>query len=249
MCFTEIFFGTARKDPNEKWLSRKHIIEGTKASCKRFGFDYVDVVYAHRPDVNTPTEEIVRAFNWVIEHGYACVSVTASKILMLTSKENQVLLGSFRVVSSTDPGSIFDCREAASHWTCHGGMLVFPDDLGKNWLMRGIPSQQSQYNLFHREKVEVEFRYLQKQYGLGNTIFSPLALGLLTGKYNDGVPEGSRLHNHKDFLSGAADELSTETGKAKIEKVKKLTKLCVLSVAHLLRYFLLNEPAFLTAIN
>lgn len=84
MCFTEIFFGTARKDPNEKWLSRKHIIEGTKASCKRFGFDYVDIVYAHRPDVNTPMEEIVRAFNWVIEHGYACVSITASKNLMLT---------------------------------------------------------------------------------------------------------------------------------------------------------------------
>jgi aryl-alcohol dehydrogenase-like predicted oxidoreductase len=65
----EVFFGTGRKDPNQKGLSRKHIIEGTKASLKRLGLDYVDIIYAHRPDVNTPMEETVRAFNHVIEQG------------------------------------------------------------------------------------------------------------------------------------------------------------------------------------
>jgi aryl-alcohol dehydrogenase-like predicted oxidoreductase len=54
---------------------------------------------------------------------------------------------------------------------------------------------------------------------------SPLASGLLTGKYNDGIPEGSRFANHKDFFDSTAKELQSEAGKAKIEKVKKLTKL------------------------
>ncbi|GAA5848467.1 hypothetical protein JCM8547_004523 [Rhodosporidiobolus lusitaniae] len=67
---TKVFFGTGKSDPNQKGLSRKHIIEGTKASLKRLQMDYVDIVLAHRPDVGTPIEETVRAFNWLIEKGY-----------------------------------------------------------------------------------------------------------------------------------------------------------------------------------
>ncbi|KAJ3291203.1 ATP-sensitive inward rectifier potassium channel 1, partial [Rhizoclosmatium sp. JEL0117] len=66
---TKIFRGG--EGVNEKGLSRKHIIEGTKASLERLQLDYVDLIFAHRPDVDTPTEEIVRAFNWVIEKGWA----------------------------------------------------------------------------------------------------------------------------------------------------------------------------------
>lgn len=53
--------------------------------------------------------------------------------------------------------------------------------------------EQPQYNLLHRERVESEYAPLYDQYGMGTTIWSPLASGLLTGKYNDGVPKGSRL--------------------------------------------------------
>ncbi len=53
--------------------------------------------------------------------------------------------------------------------------------------------EQPQYNLLHRERVELEYAPLYAELGLGTTIWSPLASGLLTGKYNDGVPEGSRL--------------------------------------------------------
>ena len=53
--------------------------------------------------------------------------------------------------------------------------------------------EQPQYNLFHRERVEVEYAPLYKELGLGTTTWSPLASGLLTGKYNDGIPAGSRL--------------------------------------------------------
>ncbi|NID17073.1 potassium channel beta subunit family protein [Luteibacter yeojuensis] len=58
--------------------------------------------------------------------------------------------------------------------------------------------EQPQYNMLHRERVEREYAPLYDRYGMGTTIWSPLASGLLTGKYNDGVPDDSRL-NHPDF--------------------------------------------------
>ncbi|KAK3000812.1 hypothetical protein RJ639_021765, partial [Escallonia herrerae] len=60
-----------RPGPNDKGLSRKHIVEGTKASLKRLDMDYVDLIYCHRPDVSTPIEETVRAMNYVIDQGWA----------------------------------------------------------------------------------------------------------------------------------------------------------------------------------
>ena len=53
-------------DPNESFLSYKHIIEGLKNSLKRLELDYVDVVFCHRQDMYTPLEETCRAMNWVI---------------------------------------------------------------------------------------------------------------------------------------------------------------------------------------
>ncbi|GAA6004600.1 hypothetical protein JCM10207_000951 [Rhodosporidiobolus poonsookiae] len=66
---TKVFFGTGKSDPNQRGLSRKHIIEGTRACLERLQLDYVDILLAHRPDVGTPMEEIVRAFSWVIDQG------------------------------------------------------------------------------------------------------------------------------------------------------------------------------------
>lgn len=83
--------------------------------------------------------------------------------------------------------------------------------------------EQPQYNAFHRERFEVEYAPLYDQYEYGTTIWSPLASGLLTGKYNDGIPEGSRFANHKDFFDSSVKALQSDEGKAKIEKVKKLT--------------------------
>ena len=51
--------------------------------------------------------------------------------------------------------------------------------------------EQPQYNMFHRERVEYEYARLYREIGLGTTISSPLASGLLTGKYNQGIPEGT----------------------------------------------------------
>ncbi|RUS31969.1 potassium channel beta subunit [Jimgerdemannia flammicorona] len=66
---TKIFWGG--KGPNDRGLSRKHVIEGLRASLKRLQLTYVDIVFAHRPDLDTPMEEVVRAFNHVIDKGMA----------------------------------------------------------------------------------------------------------------------------------------------------------------------------------
>jgi voltage-dependent potassium channel beta subunit len=66
---TKIFWGGS--GPNDKGLSRKHVIEGMDAALQRLQTDYVDLVFAHRPDIHTPVEETVRAFNHIINQGKA----------------------------------------------------------------------------------------------------------------------------------------------------------------------------------
>lgn len=86
-------------------------------------------------------------------------------------------------------------------------------------------AEQPQYNAFHRERFEVEYAPLYNQYQYGTTIWSPLASGLLTGKYNDGIPEDSRFATNSSFFESSVAALKTDEGKAKIEKVKGLTKI------------------------
>ena len=68
---TKIFFGCGSKSPNGRGVSRKHLVEGMNDSLQRLQMDYVDVVFAHRPDFGTPMEETVRGFNHLIEKGQA----------------------------------------------------------------------------------------------------------------------------------------------------------------------------------
>lgn len=85
----------------------------------------------------------------------------------------------------------------------------------------GPAMEQPQYNMFARERVEVEYARLYETYGLGTTIWSPLKSGVLTGKYNAGIPDVSRLN-----LPGyewLRREVSSESGKARLEKVRELT--------------------------
>ena len=84
-------------------------------------------------------------------------------------------------------------------------------------------AEQPQYNVFHRERFEVEYAPLFEQFSYGTTTWSPLASGLLTGKYNNGVPSGSRFDTNKEFFDDTIKQLESTEGKAKIEKVKKLT--------------------------
>ena len=103
--------------------------------------------------------------------------------------------------------------------------------------------EQPQYNLLHRDKVESEFLPLYERYGMGTTIWSPLASGVLTGKYNDGIPDQSRL-----ALPGyewLRDLWQTGEGEQKLHKVRQLTQLADelgIRLAHLSLAWCLKNP-------
>lgn len=182
---TKVFFGTGRKEPNTRGLSRKHIVEGLKSSLARLQTPYVDVVFAHRPDPATPMLEIVEAFTQVIRNLNLAYYWGTSE---------------WSAVQITDA-----IRLAEKH------NLIAP------------VVEQPQYNAFHRERFEVEYDPLFKEYGYGTTIWSPLASGILTGKYNDGIPEDSRFATNKAFFENTVKQLKSPEGQAKIEKVRQLT--------------------------
>lgn len=176
---TKIFWGGA--GVNNSGLSRKHIIEGVDAALARLQMDYVDLVFAHRPDIHTPIEETVRAFNHVIAQGKA-------------------------FYWGTSEWSAAQITEA--HGIARKLGLIPP-------LM-----EQPQYHMFHRDRFEAEYAHLYEEFGMGTTIWSPLASGLLTGKYNAGMPAGTRatLEGYEWLKSRFEDETALEN----IVKVGKL---------------------------
>lgn len=183
---TKIYWGGANGDNpvNNGGLSRKHIIEGVDASLERLGLSYVDLIYAHRPDRNTPIEETVRAFNHIINTGKAFYWGT----------------------------SMWDADEIATAWR-------YADRLG----LIGPVMEQPHYNMLVREKVEKEYVHLYEEVGLGLTIFSPLKIGILTGKYNEGIPKDSRLGSSDDpFVKMMNKKFGDETWKKELEIVAKL---------------------------
>ena len=104
-----------------------------------------------------------------------------------------------------------------SEWS--GVEIMEAHRIAEKYRLIGPTMEQTQYNLFERAKIEVEFAEIYKNVGLGTTIWSPLASGLLTGKYNDGIPKGSRLA--MDDLGWLKDKLVIEE---KVKKVKKLSE-------------------------
>lgn len=113
----------------------------------------------------------------------------------------------------------------------------------------GPTMEQPQYNLFTREKVEHDYLPLYDLFGLGTTIWSPLASGLLTGKYNDGIPADSRL-----TLPGyewLRDQWMSPEGQAKLGKIRELARLAAqigLSITHLALLWCLRNPHVSTVI-
>ena len=105
-----------------------------------------------------------------------------------------------------------------SEWTAAQIMKAYQFALREHLIPPTM--EQPEYNMFHRDKIEKEFLPLYGEFGLGTTIWSPLASGLLTGKYNNGVPDKSRLsiENYK-WLKNT---ILNEEGEKKIEKVKQI---------------------------
>lgn len=179
---TKLFWGG--DGPNNSGLSFKHISEGINASLKRLQMDYVDLVFCHRPDIETPIEETVWAMNQVIKQGKA-------------------------FYWGTSEWSATEIMEA--YGVARREHLIPPT------------MEQPQYHMFHRNKVELEFSRLYREIGLGTTIWSPLASGLLTGKYNQGIPKGSRL-DLEDF-GWLRERLDDERWKEDLKKLNELDKI------------------------
>ncbi|MFM7104343.1 MAG: aldo/keto reductase, partial [Flavobacteriales bacterium] len=87
------------------------------------------------------------------------------------------------------------------------------------------------YNMLHRDKVEVEFKNLYRTYGLGTTIWSPLASGYLTGKYLNGTPSDSRLARAE--LSWLNERLQTDTNRNKVLQLAQVARDLNCSLAQL----------------
>jgi voltage-dependent potassium channel beta subunit len=169
-------FGQMGDGPNDRGLSRKHIVEQANASLKRLGHDYVDIYYCHRYDTETPLEETLRALDDLVRQG---------KVLYL----------------------------GVSEW--QASQMAEALGVADRYLLDRIVVNQPIYNMFERY-IEKEVIPLGERSGIGQVVFSPLAQGLLTGKYTSAsdIPEGSRAAKLEWMRKGITDE--------KIAKVRKL---------------------------
>jgi len=150
---SKYFWGIEDSVNTRNTLNRKYLLHAVDGSLRRLGLDFIDLIFCHRPDPETPVAETVWAMHNIVESGRA-------------------------LYWGTSEWSAAAIREA---W----------DIAERDHLHRPV-MEQPEYNLFNRTKVEEEFAPLCRDIGLGLTTWSPLASGLLSGKYLDGIPEGSR---------------------------------------------------------
>jgi voltage-dependent potassium channel beta subunit len=188
---TKLYWGLHDGVNEKNPLNRTRLREGLEGSMKRFGLDYIDLVYCHRPDPETPVEEIVWSMHMMVDSGKALYWGT-------------------------------------SEW--HADQLMEAWSLAEKHHLHKPQVEQPQYNMFVRRRVEKEYERLYAKLGLGLTTWSPLAQGLLTGKYSAGIPKDSRFAlsgtegNRADPLQRGvpAGTAGTASFSALTEAVKKL---------------------------
>src|SRR3982751_5427999 len=148
------FYWGLNDGPNEKnTLNRKYLMQAIDASLARLQLEYIDLVFCHRPDPDTPIEETVWAMSDIIASGKALYWGTSE----------------------------WSADEIRAAWS-----------IAERHHLRKPVVEQPQYHMFHRKRVEEEYARLYDDIGLGLTTWSPLASGLLTGKYREGIPADSR---------------------------------------------------------
>jgi aryl-alcohol dehydrogenase-like predicted oxidoreductase len=162
-------------------LNRKYLMQAIDGSLERMGVDFLDLIYCHRADPNTPIEETVWAMSDIVSSGKALYWGT----------------------SEWSADEIRAAWEIAERHHLHKPIV-----------------EQPQYNLLNRQRIEEEYSRLYTDIGLGTTIWSPLASGLLTGKYKNGIPADSR-----GALAGyewLSSEVSDATALAKVERLRPI---------------------------
>ncbi len=204
---TKVFFPMG-DGPNDRGLSRKHIYEQAHASLKRLGLDYIDILYCHRYDPDTPVEETLRVFNDLMRQG---------KIL-------------YAGISEWSAAQI----EEAMH-------------IADKYLLDRFVVNQPQYSMLNRN-IEKEVIPVSEKHGVGQVVFSPLAQGLLTGKYkstND-IPADSRAANNKmnNFIKG----LLNETTLGKVQKIRIITDKLGVPMSQVALAWVLRQPNVASAL-
>jgi voltage-dependent potassium channel beta subunit len=175
---TKFFWGIHGGPNMTNTLNRKYLLQAIDGSLERLGLDFVDLVFCHRADPDTPIEETVRACSDIVSSGKALYWGT-------------------------------------SEWTADEIRAAW--EIAERHHLHKPVMEQPQYNMLERRKVEREFARLYDDLGLGLTTWSPLASGLLTGKYLDGVPDDSRA-----ALPGYEWLRATLTSGRHDDKVRKL---------------------------
>lgn len=150
---TKLYWGIHDDVNMRNTLNRKYLLQGIDGSLERLQLDFVDLLYCHRPDPETPIEETVFAMHDIVTSGRATYWGTSE----------------------------WSADEIRAAW-----------EIAERHHLHKPVVEQPQYNLLTRRRVEVEYARLYEDCGLGLTTWSPLASGVLTGKYLDGIPEGSR---------------------------------------------------------
>jgi voltage-dependent potassium channel beta subunit len=179
---TKLFWGISSAPNMSNTLNRKYLMQAIDGSLERFGLDFVDLLFCHRDDPNTPVEETVWAMHDIVSSGKALYWGT-------------------------------------SEWPATA--LAEAYEICERYNLRKPQMEQPQYNLFARDRVEKEYKPIIDDHGLGLTIWSPLASGQLTGKYIEGVPEGSRaaLPGY-EWLAGM---LVDEAANTKVRALKEIS--------------------------
>jgi len=175
---TKFFWGIRDAVNMRHTLNRKYLMQAMDRSLERLGLDFVDLVFAHRADPDTPIEETVWAMHDIVSSGKALYWGT-------------------------------------SEWTADEIRAAW--EIAERHHLRKPQMEQPEYNLFHRYRVEKEYARLYHDIGLGTTTWSPLASGLLTGKYLDGIPEGSR-----GSLPGYEFLTASLTDEERLDRVRRL---------------------------
>ncbi len=206
---TKVFWGLHRGVPNmNNTLNRKYLMQAIDGSLERFGLDFVDVLYCHRADPDTPIDETVFAMHDIITAGKAHYWGT-------------------------------------SEWSADEIRAAI--DIAERHHLHKPVTEQSQYNLLERRKVEREYARLNAEFNYGNTIWSPLASGLLTGKYRDGIPEDSR--GALEGYEWLAERLTDAAEVARVEGLRPIADRLGCSMAQLALAWCTKNPHVSTVIT
>ncbi len=206
--FTKVYFPTG-PGPNDRGLSRKHIMESIDASLRRLRTDYVDLYQAHRYDYETPLEETMGAFADIVHAG---------KALYIGVSEWRAE----------------EIRAAAA--------------LAKE-LRIPLVSSQPQYSMLWRV-IEAEVVPTCLELGLGQIVWSPIAQGVLSGKYLPGVPALAATRA-TDEIGGGADFIQAWMRDEVLDAVQQLTPIADgqgLTLAQLAVAWVLSQPNISAAI-